>query len=109
MKIVIEIYVSIFILCMAALLCIGFIEADVQVSQARDAHSMYVQQIRDSNYSDTVIEGCKKHAMENGYSLEVTLYDEESENPSCKAVLTYEYSIAVLNIRNSNYIEGYSS
>lgn len=109
MKVVIEIYVSILILCITALMCIGFISADVQVAQARDSYASYMQQIRDSNYSEFIIDECKASALANGYELTVILYEDGAGNRSCDATLKYEYRIAILNVENVKYIRGYSS
>lgn len=109
MKIAIEIYVSIFILCVSTLLCVGFISADMDVAQARDDYSTYVQQIRDSNFSEIVISGCKSDALERGYTLDVSVHSTDDGSRACYVVLTYDYNIAVLNVSNTKYIRGYVS
>lgn len=109
MKVAIEAYVSIFIICICALLCVCLISADMGVANARDAYTTYTLQLQDSNYADSVVEACKSDAASRGYIMNITVYELGDGSRSGTIELQYEYSIPVIGYSTQRYIRSYSS
>ena len=109
MKVAIEAYVSVFIICICALLCACLISADLSAASARDAYTTYTLQLQDSNYADNVIAACRNEAQMRGYTIDIIVYDEGNGNKSGSIELQYEYNIPVIGYSTRRYIRGYSS
>lgn len=109
MKSAIEAYISVFIICICALLCACMITADLNVASARDAYATYVSELQDSNFADNVIESCKNDAISRGYTIDVTVYEDEIGNRSGSVILKYNYNIDLLGFSAPRYIRGYAS
>lgn len=56
--------------------------------------------IRESNYNDGVIQQCVNEAVENGYILEVDIYENAEYADTCyaKLCLHYRYRLPILQI-----------
>lgn len=109
MKIAIEAYVSIFIICLCLVLCACLISADLEVANARDAYTTYTLQLQDSNFADSVVQACKSDAEKRGYQIDISVYEDASGNKSGTVELQYEYSIPVIGYTAYRYIRGYAS
>ena len=107
MKIAIEIFVSLFILCLAAALCISFISSDLAVMDAREAYYSYVNELQESNFADVVISACVNDAAENGHTLNIEIIEDESGNRSANVILNYEYKMLPLGITQEKVIRGF--
>ncbi len=53
--------------------------------------------IRESNYNEKVIDQCKKEAMENGYEVQVQVYERQAYGQCsyAKVILRYPYRLLV--------------
>lgn len=109
MKVAIEAYVSIFIICICALLCVCLISADIEVANARDAYTTYTLQLQDSNFADAVIVACKSDAASRGYVVNITMFEDDNGNRSGTVELQYDYTIPVIGYTTQRYIRGYST
>lgn len=109
MKVAIETYVSIFIVCICALLCVCLISADMGVAGARDAYTTYVLQLQDSNFADGVVAACVSDATSRGYSINIEVYDNGNGDKSGTVELQYDYVIPVIGYATQRYIRGYAS
>ena len=109
MKVAIEAYVSIFVICVCALLCVCLISADIGVASARDAYTTYTLQLQDSNFADSVIEACKNDAAIRGYAINITVHEGGDGNRSGSVELRYDYTIPVINYTTQRYIRGYAT
>ena len=109
MKVAIEAYVSVFIICICVLLCVCMVSADLSVASARDAYETYTLQLQDSNYADSVVNACEADAASRGYNIDITVYDLGNGSKSGSVELQYEYHIPVIGYRAQRYIRGYSS
>ena len=105
-------YMSITLIVVALLVFVGIVSVTVDVQNARNYHSSVVNVIENSNHAAKVIEACKEEATENGYELTVTSYDNSPDGISSskisKVVLTYDYTIGILNVSSEKEIVGYA-
>lgn len=107
MKIAIEVYISLFILCLTVALGIGLISSDLAVMDARDAYYSYANELQESNFADAVIDACIADATESGHSLSISINEDDNRNRSADISLSYKYKIPVLGISQNKIIEGY--
>ncbi|MFI3208297.1 MAG: hypothetical protein R3Y40_04110 [Eubacteriales bacterium] len=73
MKLIIETFVTIIFLTMAVFLATQIIGSQITINGANDFHVNVVQEIEESNFSESVIEACKAEAEELGYTLSVAI------------------------------------
>ena len=107
MKIAIEIFVSLFILIMMVAICVGIVSSDLDVMEARDFYYSCVNELQNSNFSDTVIDRCLAEATNRGYSLNVQVYQDATGDRSADISLKYIYNISVIGIEQEKLIGGY--
>ena len=72
MRLLIENYLSIFLVAICTLLCTSFISSELQINNARDYHSYCIAMIEASDFDKDVIEKCTEEAENRGYTLSVT-------------------------------------
>lgn len=109
MKIAIEAYASVFIICLCVLLGVCLITADLGVASARDAYETYTLQLQDSNYADTVAAACRADAANRGYVLNIVIHEIGDGSRSGSVEMQYEYSIPIIGYTAQRYIRGYTS
>lgn len=107
MKIAVEVYVSLFILCLTMALCVGFISSDLSVMEARDCFYSYVNEMQNGDLAESVIEDCQKDASNNGYGLDVELNVDDNGKRSADVTLKYDYKMPVLGISQNKTIHCY--
>jgi hypothetical protein len=107
LKVGIEIYISLIILTIAALLCANFIAADVGVMNARDLQAAYVSEIENSDLSPTVIAKCENNAKSLGYDLDVNIVNIGDSNMA-QVSLTYTYKVPLIGVESEHVITGYA-
>lgn len=108
MKAGLEIYISLVIITIMAVLCSSFIVADVQVNDAKDAYYSYYTEIDNSDGASSVINACIADAGDSGYQLTVEKVGS-AENPMYKLTFVYPYKIAILGVNKPHTIVGYIS
>ena len=110
MKGAIETMVGIIIISFMAVLGTSYITVSLNNQKAQNYHSAVVSELEASNYSTEVIDGCKTKAQENGYAnLEIDKKVTTDGKPYAKVVLTYKYSIPILNMNDvEQQIVGYA-
>ena len=106
MKAGLEIYISLVLITIMAILCTGFIIADVNVTDARDAYYSYYTEIDNSDAASSVINACIADATASGYQLTVEKVGS-TEKPMYKLTFVYSYKIALLGINRPHTIVGY--
>lgn len=107
MKSGIEIYVSLIILTIMALLCSNFIVADIAVMNARDAQAAYVMEIENSDFAKSVIDRCKQNAADQNYVLNVNPV-QIGESQMAEVALTYTYKVPLIGVKSEHVITGYA-
>ena len=106
MKRAIEIFVSLFILVITVALCMGIISADLAVMEARDCYYSCVNELKESNFADSVTLSCITNANNNGYSLYIDVLESLDGDRSASVTLKYTYKIPALGISQEKTIEG---
>jgi hypothetical protein len=106
MKAGLEIYISIVLITIMAILCSSFIVADLNAADARDAYYSYCVQIDNSDCAESVINACIADAGASGYKLSVSK-EGTTENPLYKLQFTYPYKITMLGIDKDRNIVSY--
>jgi hypothetical protein len=106
MKAGLEIYISIVLVTIMAVLCSTFIIADVNAADARDAYYAYYTEIDNSDCAQSVINACIADAGDSGYELQVEKVGS-AEAPLYKLTFTYPYKISMLGINKSHDIVGF--
>ena len=101
MKVGLEIYISIALMTIMAVLCASFITADIKAADARDAYYSYYEQIENSNCAMSVMDAC-----ESGYDMEIIQIGNET-NPMRKIVFKYKYNVSLLGVSKTHTIVGY--
>ena len=99
MKVGLDVYISLIILTIMALVGASFLSANVTTLRARDAQASYVTEIEDSDFAPSVIEKCKKNADDCGFKLNVE---------GKKIELIYKYEMPILNVDNEHSIISYA-
>lgn len=103
----IEIYVSLILITIMALLCANFIAADIATMNARDAQSAYVTEIENADFADSVIDKCIDNAAQNGYTLVVNPVQIGSTRMA-EVTLTYTYRVPLIGVESDHTITGYA-
>lgn len=119
-------FLGVFIFAMITYLCAGVISAEIDSSQARNFMDNAKQTIAESNFSQAAIQEAGEKAVENGYEMEVTIYDRgigsrtvsygaagngaagDTKDTECvEMVMKYPYSIPILGVKNEHIVRGY--
>ncbi len=106
MKAGLEIYISIVLITIMAVLCSSFIVADIDATDARDAYYSYYTQIDNSDGATSVINACIADAGDAGYKLQVDKVGNP-ENAMYKLTFEYPYKMSILGINKTHTIVGY--
>ena len=93
MKLLIENYLSIFLVTICAMLCTSFIRSELEINNARDFHSYCIAVIEASDFDTEAMNKCKEEATKRGYELNIT--STSIEKMRCKKCNT------VFNINDS--------
>lgn len=137
MKLLIESYISIFIITLSILICSSFITAEMDMNNARDFHASCVALIETTDFDEEIISNCIKEAKDRGYTLDVAeikpsqfvcsdcgiFYDSNLYScPNCNSTnidsysmsrlysveLEYSINIKILGISKIGLINGYA-
>lgn len=121
-------FLGVFIFAMITYLCAGVISAEIDSSGARNFMDNAKQTVAESNFSAAAIQEAGEKAAENGYEMTVTIYDRgegtprqvsygdgdgagtvgDTQNTECvEMVMTYDYTIPILGVRNQHTVRGY--
>ncbi len=117
MKIFIEAFVTSILIALAAFVCAGFINVELQINQAKEFHNVCIGEIETSDFNEGVILQLKTDAANRGYTLNVDttknqeylkcmdcnqLYSKtEGRCPTCKSLERTEFvqdRMAVVNL-----------
>ena len=107
---VLKTYLGLFFLLIMGLVGIGVVSAGIEVTAARNYHADVISEIECSNFNAGVISACKNQAGERGYQLEVAelVYDGEGNQRMAEIILSFEYSIPVLNLVSEHEVRGFA-
>lgn len=119
-------FLGVFIFAMITYLCVGVISAEIDTSQARNYMDNAKQTVAESHFSSDAIDEAGKKAAENGYEMEITVYERgmgkrtmsygkagngavgDTSKVNCvEMVMEYPYSIPILGVKNEHTVRGY--
>ena len=106
MKAGLEIFISLILVTMMAVLCVSFIVADVNSNDARDAYYAYYTQIENSDCAQSTINACIADANDAGYDLKVEKVGDVN-NALYRLNFKYKYEISMLGVDKTHEIVGY--
>lgn len=106
MKMIIEHFVTFMLLLVFMWVGISYVMQNMIHTSARDYHGAVVSQLENSDYAETVILECEKKAAKNGYKLDIQRY-ETGYRADAKVVLTYHYTVPIIQVTKEYSIEGY--
>ena len=83
--------------------------ADVDSSNARDYKNYVIDQMENSNLSESVIDACKTNAKAYNYNLETkSIKDDTGKTLAVEVLLKYNYSIKLVNVSREHELRGYA-
>lgn len=119
-------FLGVFLFAVITYLCVGIIFAEIDSSQARNFMDNAKQTIAESHFSKAAIEEAGKKAVENGYEMEIVLYDrgvgtrninfgkagsgsvgDTKETECVELTMKYRYLIPILGVENEHTVRGY--
>lgn len=109
MKGAVETMIGIVLIAFMAVLSTGYIIASLNTQKAQNYHSTVTAEIEASDFAPEVIADCIEHAKQNGYSnLEIEPITGAEGRSYARIVLTYDYTIPLLNMLLTHQITGYA-
>lgn len=107
---VLKTYLGLFFLLIMGLVGIGVVAAGIEVTAARNYHADVISQIECSNFNAGVISACKSQAQERGYQLEIAelVYDAEGNQRMAEVILSFDYTISILNLASAHEVRGFA-
>lgn len=116
-------FTGIFIVLFMTASSMGILGAFLQVSKAQEYHAAMIDELENSDYSTNVLMECLHAAKENGYKVEITLYEKnggcvmysESEDvpkeiqqiDMAKVDMKFMITIPFFGVKNEQKISGY--
>ena len=102
-------YLTLFLIFLGVLVLIGIITADIDISNARDYKNYVIDQMENSNLSESVIEACETNAKAYNYNLEAKLIkDDIGKIIAVEVLLKYNYSIVLIDVLRDHELRGYA-
>ncbi|MFP3156280.1 hypothetical protein LQZ18_18000 [Lachnospiraceae bacterium ZAX-1] len=97
MKAAIEGLVDFILITLLILICVSFVSMHLNEQGARKFHSLAVDKVENSNFSDGVIDAIKEEAKRQGYMVEIDK-NQINGGETADVTLHYSYSVPLLNI-----------
>jgi len=102
-------YLTLFLIFLGVLVLIGIITADIDVSNARDYKNYVIDQMENSNLSESVIKACETDAKTYNYNLETkSIKDDKGKIIAVEVLLKYNYSIILIDVLSEHELRGYA-
>ena len=109
MKGAVETMMGMIMIAFMAVLSTAYIIASLNTQKAQNYHSTVVSEVEAGDFSEVVIQSCKKKALENGYKdLTIEPLMNVENEKYAKVTLTYNYTLPVLNLFLEHQIAGYA-
>ena len=106
MKGAVETMMGMIMIAFMAVLSTAYIIASLNTQKAQNYHSTVVAEVE---AGETIIQSCKKKALENGYKdLAIEPLISIKNEKYAKVTLTYDYTLPVLNLFLKHQIAGYA-
>ena len=102
-------YLTLFLIFLGVLVLIGIITADIDVSNARDYKNYVIDQMENSNFSESVIKACEANAKTYNYNLETkSIKNDIGKIIAVEVLLKYNYSIILIDVLREHELRGYA-
>ena len=111
MKIILQTYISIFMLAIVVFISSGLILVNMQGQMARNFYATCIENIENSGCDAMVILDCQRMAEKYGYTFLVddcSIKYEQEEIPTIFIQLDYKVKVPFLRITEESSIKGYS-
>lgn len=109
MKGAVETMMGMIMIAFMAVLSAAYIMASLNTQKAQNYHSTVVAEVEAGDFSEVVIQSCKRKALENGYTdLTIEPLISTKNEKYAKVTLTYDYTLPVLNLFLEHQIAGYA-
>lgn len=107
METIVKSFVGLFFSMVLLILGIGMIAASVNARNATSFAADCTARIENSDFSESVIETCRREAEERGYKLTVEIMAQEAkpENKFGSLSLEYPFRIPLIGVGQQNVIE----
>jgi len=92
-----------------AYLIMGVLSASIGSREASTYIDTAVETIQASNYSEDVIQNVKESAAQHGYSMDVTVYEQQGNETEKYGYveLTYHFTIPLVGYKNEHVLSQY--
>lgn len=107
---IIKVFMGVFVFLIVVYSSTGIMAAGISTENAREFHADVISEIKDSNYSKSVMQSCIDQAGINGYNLSIMPYRNinTGQVSSAQILLKYNYSIGLFGIDGEHQITGYA-
>ena len=107
MDTIIKVFAGLFMTLFLTFTGTGLIASSINAGKAERFAADSAMRIGNSNYSDSVIENCKKDAEKSGYVMDVKLQKMEgsSRTEYGSLTLSYPYSIPIIGVKETHFAE----
>lgn len=110
MKLAIETFVCCFIIAVGMFLNVVYCVNTKAVSNAKQYQSAAVHKMDAADFSEAVVDQCKKEALEDGYiSLNVLKEAIDTNRSRCRVTLKYKLHVPLLGIEKICQISSYAN
>ena len=108
MKHIIGAFGTLIVLGLQILICTSVTSVSGVMAEAKEYKASVIAEIENSNFNQNVIDACIRQAGQEGYILEITncIYDADMDMQSAEVLLSYEYAIQILGIKDIRTTRG---
>lgn len=84
-------FMGLFLIMMMITASAGILGVYLTTITAQNLHASIISNIEDSNFNRKVVQECFEVAMDNGYILELVVYDSDNGISTCRDILSYPF------------------
>lgn len=108
MKQIIEAFSAILLISLCAFASIAVLTVSSDIMAAKEYKADIIAEIENSDFNEHVINGCIQQAEDAGYQIQVntSVYNAAENKKTAEVILTYEYEIPLLGIRDTKQTRG---
>lgn len=99
---------TVVVFMIVVLVCISIIFSGLMVTTAKTHHNNIISKIKDSDFSETVINECVQNAEEKGFAVTITKEVNVSDVEYCKVILYYDLSLPLFGKVHTGEFIGYA-
>ena len=90
------------------MICTSVTSVSGVMAEAKEYKASVIAEIENSNFNQNVMNACIRQARQEGYILEITncIYDANMDMQLAEVLLSYEYAIPILGIKEIRTTRG---